>query len=118
MTTQQPGSVGSHDRQWLRGRAWTAVAGIPLFFVLAFALGEGLYSLLGYATGTSGPLWVQVVVGLPTLALFELPCVAGVRWALRARRLGDRRAWLPLGIAAGVGGWFLIITVVSTVSSA
>ena len=31
---------------WYR-RAWIAVVLIPVFFILAFAVGQGLYSLMG-----------------------------------------------------------------------
>jgi len=96
-----------------------SVALIPIFFFLGFAVGEGLYSLLGYDPGfDDAPLWVDLSCGVAALVLFLVPCVAAVVHGRRAQRAGESRAMLPLVIGAAVGLYFLLLTVVTSVADA
>ena len=97
-------------------RAWIAVVLIPVFFVIAIGVGEGIISLLGYTAGTgNNPVWVTLVSDLAALAVVLLPCVAAVIFGRLAYRGSDRRGLFPviLGSVAGLG--WLILTIVSEV---
>jgi hypothetical protein len=102
---------------WL-GRAWIAVALIPAFFILAFAVGQVLYSLMGYLPENAGiPLWVDLAATIPTMAVFLVPCAAAVLYGRRVNSVGDRRGLAPLGIGALAGLGLLILSIVTIVSS-
>jgi len=95
-------------------RAWIAVATIPVAFIVAFAVGEGLYALLGYKPeDATEPFWVALVAGVPAIVLFLVPCVAAVRYGNRARVEGHRAAVVPLVIGAVLGLWMVVINAVS-----
>jgi hypothetical protein len=99
--------------------AWVSVALIPIFFFLALAAGEGLYSLLGYDPGSDeAPLRVDLLCGSLALVLFVAPCVAAVLHGRRAHRAGERRAMLPLVIGAAAGLYFVVLTVVTLAADA
>ena len=108
------GAPTGHDQGTNLRRAWVAVALIPVAFFLAFAVGEGLYALLGYKPeDATEPLWVALVAGVPAVALFLAPCVAAVRYGNRARSEGNRGAFMPVVIGAGLGLWMLVTNIVS-----
>ena len=106
----------ARDR-WL-GRAWAAVALIPVGFFIAFALGYLLYDLFGYAAVSTAPLWVDLVVALIILVVALIPCAAAVLFGRRATDSNDRRGFLPLGLGAIAGLAFSTLTIVSTVADA
>lgn len=97
-----------------RRRAWIAVALIPVVFILAFMLAQGLYSLMGYLPENTVPLWVDLVASGVTLAVCLLPCGAAVLYGRRAASAEDRRGLVPalLGSLAGLG---VIILTVGTI---
>ena len=98
-------------------RSWIAVASIPVAFIAAFAVGEGLYALLGYRPeDATEPLWVALAAGVPALVLFLVPCAAAVWYGNRARAEGHRAALLPLVLGAVLGLWMLVMTTVSIVA--
>jgi hypothetical protein len=100
-----------------RRLAWTALATIPVFFVLAFAVGEGLYAALGYDPGTGGePLWVELLVAAVALPVFLAPCVAAVVLGRRARRGGDRGGLVPALIGGLVGAGFVVLNTVTVLA--
>ncbi len=104
-TNQQSrhGEVVSRSGSWV-GRAWVAVALVPVFFLLAFALGYVLYDLFGYKPeNDDAPIWVDLVCTIPILAVSLVPCVGAVLFGRRAARTGDRRGLFPLGVGALVG---------------
>jgi hypothetical protein len=95
-------------------RSWIAVALIPVAFVLAFAVGEGLYALLGFQPEDAPePLWVALVAGVPAIVLFLIPCAAAVWYGNKARVEGHRAALLPLVVGAVLGLWMLVMNAVS-----
>lgn len=120
-TTNRTPSTGAHrspDTNTDLSRAWLAVASIPVVFFLAFALGEGLYALLGYQPeDATEPWWVAVVAGVPAIALFLVPCVAAVWLGNRARRQGRRAALAPMAIGAVLGTWMVVMNVVGLVAT-
>lgn len=112
--TSPVGANSDHGRSTNLTRAWIAVALIPVAFILAFVIGEGLYALLGYQPedGTE-PLWVALVAGVPAIAVFLVPCVAAVIYGNRGRLEGYRAALVPLVIGAALGLWMVVINTVS-----
>ena len=102
---------------WL-GRAWIAVALVPVFFIVGFAVAEVLYSLMGYLPGNAGiPLWVDLVATIPTVAVWLVPCAAAVLYGRRANSLGDRRAVVPLCIGALAGLGLLLLPIVTIIGN-
>jgi hypothetical protein len=82
-------------------RAWLAVAAIPVAFVLAMLVGEGLLSLAGYPDTevAAPPLGLALLIALPLTLLAMLPAVLAVRFGRRAHRGGH----LSGRFAAAVG---------------
>lgn len=120
MSTSQiqrpPARTPRDPGRWLR-RAWTAVALVPVFFFLGFAVGEGMYAVMGYdpATGNA-PIWVDLVALAPVLVVVLIPCAAAVFFGRRATTVADRRGMVPLVIGAIAGVGLLVLTVVSEVA--
>jgi len=71
----------------------------PLGFVLAFVVGEGLATMLGYEPGQEVAWYVPVLAGVPAVLLFVLPGLLALRYGRRAMRAGD-----PGGLAPAVVG--------------
>lgn len=115
--TRRIPQVGGQSRGGQRtnlSRAWVAVALIPVGFVLAFAVGQGLYAVLGYKPeDATEPLWVALVAGVPAIVLFLVPCGAAVWYGNRARAEGHRAGLLPLVLGAVLGLWMLVTNTVS-----
>lgn len=108
-------STRRDDGPWL-GRAWGAVVSVPAFFLIAFAVGEGMYALLGYKPeNADAPIWVVVVAVVPTLLVTLIPCVAAMVCGRRATNGGDRRGVVPLVVGAIAGLGMLVLTIVSEV---
>lgn len=102
---------------WLR-RAWAGVALVPLFFFVAFAVGEGVYALMGYQPeNADAPIWA--VVGASALAVLVvlIPCVAAVYFGRRAIKGGDRRGVFPAVIGAVAAVGWVVLTIVSEVGN-
>ena len=119
MSTSQlqrpPARTPSDSGRWL-GRAWTAVVLVPVFFFIGFAIGEGMYALMGYEPANAdAPVWVDLVALAPVIVVVLIPCAAAVFFGRRTTKGGDRRGMVPLvmGVIAGVG--LLVLTIVSEV---
>jgi hypothetical protein len=116
-TTNRTPSTGAHRNDVRRTdlrMAWVAVASIPVAFILAFIVGEGLYALLGYKPeDATEPLWVLLVAGVPAIVLFLVPCVGAIWYGNRARAQGSHAALLPMVIGAVLGAWMVIMNLVS-----
>ena len=113
MTTVQP-----HDRVAGRSdtrRAWWSLLGFVPSFVLAFVIGEGLISALGYPTGgvTQPPWWAVLVASIPALVVFVLPAVLSVHYGRRGLRQGDSNARAPMVLAVVIAAGFLLLNGVS-----
>lgn len=96
-------------------RGWIAVALVPVFFILAFAAGEGLLAALGYPGGNA-PAWATVVSDMGALVVVLLPCLAAVWFGRRARREGERRGLVPAVIGTLIGLGWLVLTVITEVN--
>lgn len=100
-------------------RAWTAVGLVPVAFLIAFGLGQGLYAVLGYLPEDAVvPLWVSLVANVPGILLFLVPCVAAVRYGTRAWAEGRRQGWLPAALGAILGVWMVVMGTVTLVAGA
>lgn len=79
-------------------RAWGSLLLFPLSFLGAFAVGEGLASLLGHPPGDSAdtPIWVMVTAAGPALLVFVVPALLAVVFAQRAEREGNRGGRVPM----------------------
>ena len=116
-TTRRLPPVGprsSGGRPTSLSSSWIALASIPVAFVLAFAVGEGLYALLGHQPeDATEPLWVALAAGVPAVVLFLVPCAAAVWFGTKARAEGHRAALLPVATGAVLGLWMLVINIVA-----
>lgn len=82
---------------------------IPVAFVVAMVVGEGLIAALGYTSEEEGvPLAVAILVGGPVTLLAMAPAVATIVTSRRARRLGVRKAtWTLVAGCIVVAYWVL-----------
>lgn len=99
-------------------RAWISVALIPVFFVLAFGFGYGVYDALGYRPeNDDAPFWVDLVSTVLILAVALGPCAGAVIFGQRARDSGDRRGVVPFGLGAVAGIGLTIMSAVTLIGS-
>lgn len=102
----------SDPATWL-SRAWLSVALTPVFFFVAFAVGEGIISGLGYTSGGSLPLRVTLLSDIGAVGAFLIPCVTAVWFGSKARRAGVHRAVVPMAIGIALGIGVLLLTIIS-----
>jgi hypothetical protein len=115
--TRPPTTTPDGTGRWF-GLAWGALALVPVFFLVGFAVGEGLYAVLGYQPeNADAPLWVDLAVLVPTLAVVLIPCAAAVVFGSLARRSGDRRGAVPAVMGLLLGAGWLVLSVVSEVGN-
>jgi hypothetical protein len=85
-------------------KAWAAAAFIPVAFVVAMVLGEGLLSWQGYESGDENiPFGVVALAGGSALLVLEAPCVAAFVLGRRAVAAGDPDGKAPAWIGAILG---------------
>lgn len=98
-------------------RAWLSLALLPVGLVGAFAVGEGLVTLLGAEPHGDEvpPLWVALVAFTPAFAVFAVPAVLAWHQARLGAAAGDRRGVVPAVVATVVMAWFLLTNAVSYV---
>jgi hypothetical protein len=84
-------------------------------FVLAFIVGEGLISALGYPSGgdAQAPWWAAVIAVIPALLVFVVPAGLSLYFGRRALRLGDDRARAPMIVAVAIAGGFVVLNGIS-----
>lgn len=110
--------TGRDPHPWLP-RAWVSVASVPVFFVIAFAVGEGIYALMGYKPeNADAPVWADGVASALILAVVLIPSVAAVYFGRRAMKTGDRRGVYPAVIGAVAGVGWVTLTIVTAVGDA
>lgn len=95
-------------RRHLR-RAWVGVALVPVAFVLAMLVGEGVASLLGHESGSTALPSAEVflLAGLPATAIGLAPAVFALVNGRRAEREGEPRGLVPTVIGAVVTLYWL-----------
>jgi len=99
--------------RWL-GRAWAGVALVPVFFFIAFAVGQGIYAAMGYKPENADtPGWAVLVASVLIVAISLIPCIAAVHYGMRASNWGDRRGLFPAAVGAVVGVGLLVLTIAS-----
>ena len=99
-------------------RAWWSLLGFVPSFLLAFAIGEGISSALGYPAGgdVASPWWAALIAGVPAMCVFVLPAVAATYFGRRAMRLGDAKGRVPMVVSFVVAGGFLLINGISALA--
>ncbi|NNU28467.1 hypothetical protein [Isoptericola sediminis] len=94
-----------------RRRAWLWFASAPVFFVVAFAAGEGLSALLGLVEGdVSRFTWRELLVLVVALSVVAVPAVGARVVARRAH--GDVLTRLPGWILVALVLFFLVANLV------
>jgi hypothetical protein len=89
--------------------AWAAAAFIPVAFVVAMVLGEGLLSWQGYESSDENiPFGVVALAGGSALLVLEIPCIAALVLGRRALAAGDPDGKAPALIGAILGALLLV----------
>jgi hypothetical protein len=97
-------------------RAWIAVWTIPVGFVLAMVVGEGLAAALGYESpDEDAPAGVMALAGGAGIVVFLIPCVAAWVLGRRARAAGEPQGATPALVGAVVGAAFVAMNLVGVV---
>jgi len=94
--------------------AWLSVLLVIPCFFLAFLVGEGTISALGYPVGTTAapPFWAGALATFLALIAFAIPLWPTWRYGTRARAEGARTAMVPFVIVAVLVVGFVILNVV------
>ena len=103
--------TGSRYTRW----AWWSLLGFLPSFGLAFAVGEGLITALGYPTGTEEqPPWTYALLAtVPALIVFALPAVFAAHFGRRALGLGDTRGRVPMVVGVIIALGFMLLNGIS-----
>lgn len=90
-------------------RAWVALALLPVAFVVAMVVGEGLITMLGHESGAEDPVPVgpALLASIPALLILIAPGIAAVFYSRRAYRAEGRDANVP----AWIGGLAVVLVV-------
>ncbi len=98
--------------------AWACLVAAPVAFVLAFVVGEGLSSALGW-DGVGPPVWwVGVLSVAAALVVFSIPAVLATWFWSRAHRRGDDRARVPAAVLVVLSLGFLAMNLLAWVLDA
>ena len=93
--------------------AWACLVAAPVAFVLAFVVGEGLSSALGW-DGVGPPVWwVGVLSVAAALVVFSIPAVLATWFWSRAHRRGDDRARVPAAVLVVLSLGFLAMNLLA-----
>jgi fatty acid desaturase len=97
-------------------QAWIALALTIVSFVLGTFVGEGIYSLLGYETGSDAPLLPTLLSAVPAIAVVVSAPLAAWWLGRAAVAGGDPRGRTPMlvGIVVAVG--FALLNVAAALS--
>ncbi len=90
--------------------AWISVVAMPVAFVAAMVLGEWLFTLQGYESGTAtAPIGAVLTAGLPALLLLVAPTIPAVWFGRRAVHLGLADGRVPVVIGYVVAAASLVL---------
>ena len=102
-------------RRHLR-HAWVGVALVPVAFVVAMLVGDGVGSLLGHESGSVDPtLEVFLLAGLPATVIALAPAVFALVNGRRAEREGEPQGLVPTVIGAVVALYWVATPVLTGV---
>ncbi|KGN40329.1 hypothetical protein [Knoellia aerolata] len=87
-------------------RAWWSLALFPVSVVLAFLVGEGIFSLLSNGEGDPG-VWTVLLAAVPALGVMVVPGALALQQGRKARRLGRRDGMVPAIVGAVVALGFV-----------
>ncbi|MGM9471990.1 hypothetical protein ACS5PJ_08285 [Pseudarthrobacter sp. YS3] len=93
-------------------RAWWALALYPVAFGAAFAVGEGILSLVTEGSGNAG-FWQVLAAGIPALLVFVIPGILAVSQGRKAMRLGRKDGRVLALVGAGIAIGFVVLNVAS-----
>ena len=102
--TQHAAASPSHDVVL----AWRACLLFVVSLVVAFVVGEGLATLLGYSAEDGVQLRPALLAGIPACAVFALPALLVAHYGRRAVRDGDPRGQVPVWVALAIALAFLV----------
>ncbi|MBC7292238.1 MAG: hypothetical protein H5T83_13015 [Actinotalea sp.] len=90
---------------------------VPVAFVVAMLVGEGVGSLLGYDSGSAGfpPAQVFWLAGLPATLIGLTPAVFALVNGRRAEREGEPKGLVPTVIGAVVAVYWVLTPVLTGV---
>ncbi|HET8604693.1 MAG TPA: hypothetical protein VFM09_12250 [Marmoricola sp.] len=89
--------------------AWISVALVPVGFVLAFFVGEGLLTAQGYdSTDTSIPAGAVLLSAVPAIVVMLAPCAAAFALGWSARDV-DPRGRAPALVGVVLGSVFVVL---------
>lgn len=95
-------------------RAWLSLLLYPITFAAAFAIGEGLVTLLTNEDPPPDPeLWQILVSVTPALLVFVIPGVLAVTFGRKAMRLGRKAGRVPAIIGTVIGAGFVATNVLA-----
>ncbi|EYR65010.1 hypothetical protein N866_19695 [Actinotalea ferrariae CF5-4] len=104
-------------RRHLR-HAWIGVALVPVAFVVAMLVGDGVASLLGHESGSAAApsLEVFLLAGLPATVIGLAPAVFALVNGRRAEREGEPKGLVPTVVGAVVALYWLATPVLTGVA--
>jgi len=96
-------------------RAWLVLLLLPVSWLLAFAVGEGLIGAFGYNVGGSYPTWLAVLTDVVACVVAVAPCLVGGLLAWRGCRTHQPHALPPLVVSTVLGTALVALTLVSLI---
>jgi hypothetical protein len=95
-------------------RAWLSLLLYPFTFAAAFAIGEGLVTLLTNEDPPPDPeVWQILVSVTPALLVFVIPGILAVTFGRKAMRLGRQAGRVPAVIGTVIGVGFVATNVLA-----
>lgn len=111
--TAKPSEVRRSVSREVR-RAWCSLALVPIAFVAAFVVGEGIPAWLGHdAAIARPPFGVIALAFFAALAVLALPLLVTGLFSRRAAAANSPGSWMPLVVSASIVGGFALINMVS-----
>jgi hypothetical protein len=97
-TTAAP-ETSANSRRVMRF-AWISVGLIPVAFVVAMLIGEGLIGLQGFESGSgqTPPVAAILLAAIPAVLVAFAPAVCAIVFGFRARRHGVGVGVVPAGL--------------------
>lgn len=95
-------------------RAWWSLVLVPVGFVAAFVVGEGIPAWMGHDSAiTTPPWWVMALAFVAALVVFALPLLVTRMFSRRAATANEPGAWTPLIVSASIVGGFAVINLIN-----